>query len=297
MSDENKPDVEIRPDHGIESFGKSAYFAVNGGDSQSFRISVFAMLGVVTLIFVGMLFSKDPAQSPQGQTLTAPGIALSNSALSSKLLTERDLTNVIARQRVDSSLLGKIKVVSLRGTSELPIGSEMHAVLASGASDGIVKATLTESLNVDSESLLPERTVLFGKGRSGNERLFIEFNKAILPTGESYPIRGQAFDGEDRILGLKGTLVGTRTKKMAGAMAFGFLGGMAEGLQTSGGSFLAPRKPSVRDAALSGASRAALGQSEAYMDEIKNSPNTIEVKVGTRIIVITDEPKGTSDGQ
>ena len=75
-------------------------------------------------------------------------------------------------------------------------------------------------------------------------------------------------------------------------MGFGLLGGMADGLQdTSGSMFAYERKRSLKDAALSGTSKAALDQSQSYMDEMKNAPNIIEVKRGTEFYLLFDEPK------
>ena len=56
------------------------------------------------------------------------------------------------------------------------------------------------------------------------------------------------------------------------------------------------RRPTARDAALAGASKAALDQSQAYLEEMKKSPNIIEVKAGTEISVMTDEPKQKREG-
>ena len=294
MSDDQKPEVEIKGDHGTESIGKNSYIAAKDGEfkGRGLQSSVFLAMMLVGIVFaIVKLTVKDDRQEKPGRPLAPPGVSRDDSGISSKLLTEKDLTNVIKRPRVDSSLLGKIKVVSLRSISELPIGSEMKALLESGATDGIVKARLTVPLIVDGEPILPEKTVLFGKGKSGEERLFIEFSKVIFPTGESFPIRAQAFDVSDKILGLKGAIVGTRTKKMAGAMAFGFLGGMASGMQNTSGSYFMMQQPSVRDAALAGAGKAMLDQSQAYIEEMKRSPNIIEVKAGTEIVVLTDEPK------
>ena len=298
MSDDVNLEVEVKPDRGTESLGKDVYFAAQGGDfrGRGFRSSVLVMIGLTAAIFVGMFFSsKSDLAGRPGKGLPSPSVSRVETGINPKLLTERDLTNVIPRPKVDSSYLGKIKIVSLDSVSELPIGTEMKAVLESGATDGIVKARLTAPLLVDGERLLPERTILFGKGKSGEERLFVEFSKAILPSGDGFPIRAQAFDSSDKIQGLKGALVGTRSKKMAGAIAFGLLGGMADGMQETNGSYFASRKPSVRDAAFAGASKAALDQSQAYLDEMKKSPNIIEVKVGTEIVVITDEPKSKKE--
>ena len=289
MNDVNQ--VVVRGDQGTESIGKSKYFASGDFRKREFHSSVLVMVSLVILIFLAMFFTqKDALTEKSGQGLATPGISMSNAGINPKLLTSKDLVNLIQRPQIDSSALGKIKIVSLRTVSELPIGSEMKAKLESGATNGIVMARLTVPLIVDSELVLPEKTILFGKGQSGEERLYVEFSKVIFPNGESFSIRAQAFDLSDKILGLKGAFVGIRTKKMAGAIGFGILGGMADSLQDTSGSFFMNKRPSTRDAALAGASKAALDQSQAYIDEMKKSPNIIEVKAGTEFIAITDEP-------
>lgn len=295
MSDDTKP-VEIKPDVASDSIAKSNYLdAANGKfDAKGFRASVGVMLVIVILMTIIMFFtSRKPVQKTTGKLMQAPGSIMTDSQISSKLLTERDLTNLIQRPRIEKSNYGKIQVVSLHSISEIPVGSEARATLASGATDGIVKAKLTVPLIVDGEPVLPEHTTLFGRGKSGEERLFLEFNKAILPDGHVYPIRAQAFDATDKIIGMKGDIVGTRTKKTMAAMGFGFLGGMASGLQSTSGSSLFgyTQAPNIRDAALAGASKAALDQSQSYIEQMKQSPNIIEVKSGTELVVIFDEPK------
>ncbi len=299
MGEDQPITVEIKADHGTESLGRNAYFAAMEGqfDSKGFRSSLIVMFGLMAVIVLVMVWTrKSVTVQKTGKELPIPQVNHDDLTLSPKLLTERDLVNVIRRGRGESSAMGKIRVLNLRSLSEIPVGSEIKAVLESGATDGIVKARLTSPLFVEGEPILPENAIIFGRGRSGDERLFVEFTKVIFPSGESFAILAQAFDVGDKILGLKGAIVGTRTKKMAAAMAFGFLGGMADGLQdTSGSVFLSSKRPTVRDAALSGTSKAALDQSKAYIEEMKNSPNIIEVKSGTGLVVIVDEPKTQED--
>jgi hypothetical protein len=188
--------------------------------------------------------------------------------------------------------MGGIQVFNLRSLSDLPVGTEAKAILVSGASNGMVKAKLVEPMLVEGEPVLPEGSVVFGHGKSTEERLFVEFTKAILPSGETYSIIAQAFDGSDKILGLKGALVGSKTKKLAMGMALGFMGGMADGLQNTSATsiFNIGQRPSVRDAALAGSAKATLDQSQMYLDQVKNSPDIIEVNQGTEFYVIVDDP-------
>ena len=285
--------VEIKADKGTESIGLNKYFE-NGQnfDKKNFKIMAYVILALILSVFVTGLFGKRKIVGKNSKELSSPPLSREVPLTVPRILNNSDNVNVITGKTFDYSNQRKIKVLTLRALSEIPVGSETKAILVSGGTDGIVKAKLTQSLIVDGEPLIPENSILFGKGKSGEERLYVEFNKVIFPSGESFQILAQSFDPSDKIQGLKGAIVGTRAKKMGMAMGMGFLGGMADGMrETSGSSLFMNQKPTVKDAALSGASKAALDQSEAYLEEMKKSPNIIEVKSGTEFIIIIDEPK------
>ena len=290
---EDTKTVEIQADSGTESIGLNQYFE-NGQnfDKKHFKVMAYVTLALILSVFVTGLLGKRKIVGKNSKELASPPLSREVPLTVPRILNNSDSVNVISRKNFDYSNLRKIKVLTLRALSEIPVGSETKAILVSGATDGIVKAKLTQSLIVDGEPLIPENSILFGKGKSGEERLYVEFNKVIFPSGESFQILAQSFDPSDKIQGLKGAIVSTRAKKMGMAMGLGFLGGMADGMrETSGSSLFMNQKPTVKDAALSGASKAALDQSEAYLEEMKKSPNIIEVKSGTEFIIIIDEPK------
>lgn len=278
-------------------WGESHYLRRWNGLKQTLSVAGVKMvalplaltIGIVTFFFSDQKEAADkrgePVEMPK-QTLTVP-------VIKAPILGTNDLTNSMARPRVGSGMAGPIKVFNLRGLSQIPVGAEAKAILESGGSNGIVKARLVSGLRVDGEPVIPEGATIFGRGQSSEARLYVEFEKAIFPNGETFSIRGQAFDVTDKILGLKGKLVGTRAKKMGLAIGFGVLGGLAEGLQDTSGSNLwgIQKRRSVKDSALSGASKATLDQSQIFADEMKNAPNTIEVKRGTEFYLIIDEPK------
>lgn len=285
--------VEVKSDKGTEAIGFSKYFEVNNNfDKRHFKVTTFVTLALILSVFVTGLFNKKRIVGKNSKELPAPPLSRDIPLSAPRILNNADGINVISKNKIETSAFGKIKVLTLRALNEIPVGSETKAILVSGATDGIVKAKLTQSLIVDGEPIVPENSILFGKGKSGEDRLYVEFNKVIFPSGESFQILAQGFDVSDKIQGLKGSVVGTRTKKMGLAMGLGFVGGMADGLrETSGTSIFMNQKPTLRDAALSGASKAALDQSEAYIEEMKKSPNIIEVKSGTEFVIIIDEPK------
>lgn len=291
MTDETKT-VEVKADTGTASIGVSSYFENEGNfGKRHFKVTSFITIALILSVFVTGLFNKRKILGKNSKEMPAPNFSREVPITAPQILNNVNSVNVIGR-RGNGSSQGKIKVLTLRGLSEIPIGSEAKAILVSGGTDGMIKARLTQPLIADGEPIVPENSILFGKGKSGDERLYVEFSKVIFPTGDSYSILAQAFDQSDKIQGLKGSVVGSRSKKMGMAMGLGLLGGMADGLrETSGSSFFIAQKPSMRDAALGGASRAALDQSATYLEEMKKSPNIIEVKSGSEFFIIIDEPK------
>lgn len=295
IKDQSQSSVSVKADKGTESIGVSEYINKSHTekfDKRQFKINTYATLALILTVFVTGLISKKKITGRDSKELTPPPLSREVPITPPRILNNSDAVNFITKNPIEKSALGKIKILTLRGLSEIPVGSETKAILISGGTDGIVKAKLTSSLIVDGEPVVPENSILFGKGKSGEERLYVEFNKVIFPSGESYSILAQGFDQSDKIQGLKGSIVSTRAKKMGMAMGLGFLGGMADGLrETSGSSFFTTQKPTTKDAALSGASKAALDQSAAYLEEMKKSPNIIEVKAGSEFYIIIDEPK------
>lgn len=296
MNENHQSEVFIEREGKAFRWGQSEYFKTWNGLKKTLSLSALQATALPIAILIGIitfLFSAEKEVVDfRGNPVQVPSINQESTRIQAPILEQKDLINQIPRPKVQVGVVGRIKVFNLRGHSDIPVGSEAKAVLESGASNGIVKAKLVTALQVDGENVLPEGTTIFGKGRSTDERLLIEFRKAIFPNGESFPILAQAFDVSDKILGLKGSFVGTRTKKMGIAIGFGVLGGMAEGLQDTSGSSIwgGGQKKSARDAALSGASRAALDQSQVYIDEMKSAPVVIEVKKGTEFYMIVDEP-------
>ena len=247
-------------------------------------------LAIVAIAYLG---KRDDTVAPRGQEIRAPSVAAHVPVIESHVFTEKDMRLPVQREKrlAASQTPVAIQIVHLKSLGDIPVGSEARAILESGATNGIVKARLLAPLIVDGEPILPERTIIFGRGQSTEERLFVEFTKAVFASGETLRFRAQAFDGGDKILGLKGAFVGTKTRKMLWGAGLGFVGGMASGLQTptAGSIFAARERPTVQDAALAGASKAALDQSQATLEEMRNARDIVEVKKGTEFYLITDE--------
>jgi hypothetical protein len=182
-----------------------------------------------------------------------------------------------------------IEVLNFVSSAAIPPGAEGKAILLTGATNGLIKARLTEPVKVDGVSLLDAGVLLIGQGHSTEERLYIDFKKAVFRDGKAVNISAQAYDLSDTIVGLKGSRVGDITMKLAASSGLNFISGMAVGLKApSYDESGRPLRPSAGDAALNGVAQAAGEQAKSYMDEIKNHPVIIEVKSRTVFTVTFD---------
>lgn len=200
-----------------------------------------------------------------------------------------------AREIVASRLRGapaieRIQAINLNIHQGVPAGSEVLVTLVSGGTNGMVKASLTEPLRVDGDVILPARTVLMGSGTSTEDRLFMEFSKAILPDKSAMRIKALAYDQGDRIIGVKGKKISDYAFKLATSSGLIFLGGMADGMREEVNLGMGERrKPSVRDAALSGVATATSEVGKDMLEKMKSSDNRVEVAHSTSVLVIFDD--------
>jgi len=202
------------------------------------------------------------------------------------LVTEQDRKQQL--QRRTPPVVGRLQTIRLSTTKGVPTGTEVQAILSSGGTTGTVIAKLKDPVVVDSEIILPARTVLFGRGSSSEERLFIRFKKAILPDKTEQGIQAQVFDSKDRMVGLKGKKVSDVAFKLAASSGLIFLSGLADGLKSNDSvNIFGPQsKPTVRDAALNGVATATSEQGKQMLESMRNEQVRIEVGAETTVIVI-----------
>ncbi len=181
------------------------------------------------------------------------------------------------------------QLIVRQNAKNIPPGLFAKATLISGASNGLVRAELSENLEFNGEVFIEAGTILVGHGQSNEERLIINFDKIVLKDGAVESVSAQACDMSDKIVGLKGSKLGSHALKVAGGVGLGFVGGLSEGLQDShseNGAVV--HDPSLRNAMLNGAATAALEESRDMITSMKDKVPVIEVKVGTPICVITE---------
>src|SRR5262249_3901774 len=163
----------------------------------------------------------------------------------------------------------------------IPPGSMVQAVLISGASDGPVKAELQEPLVVAGESLLEAGTVLMGTGQSGDDRLAIQFRKAVFRDGSTAKIEPVPAGNSDKNPGIKGSRVGYRALKLAAGVGLNFASGLSQGLQsTQGQAGAVVTPPTMKNALLNASARASLDEGQEMMNEYRSERPVLTVSAG-----------------
>ncbi len=284
--------VDLIHESSIEApFGKRFYDHaviknIKGIDSIKFGGS---LLACVTMSFLFLFTSSDRIQSLTPQTIEfkeTPTLTKKGDELFVPPLVI-DYKRPEPLRDWSHLVITPIKVVSFAGMTKIPPGSEGKAILLTGATNGLIKARLTENLKVDGVTYLDAGTLLLGYGRSTEERLFVQFNKAVFRDGKFIAISAQAYDATDSILGLIGSRAGDMGIKLAASAGLHFLSGLSAGMQIPQ-DLVHPRKPSLEEASMNGISIAAAEQAKAFMEDIKQKAPVIEVKAGTKFIITFD---------
>jgi hypothetical protein len=257
------------------------------------------LVGLFVLIFQGASLYKPSVKKRAEIIFVPPDLKLASltTYVPQVMNREQEMSTEKAKAReLSLARLGRrpqierITSVNLGAKPGIPAGSEVLVTLTSGGTNGMVKAILTEALKSEGEALLPSGTVLLGSGSSSEDRLFMEFTKAILPDRTTIKINALAYDKDDRILGVKGKKISDYAFKLAASSGLIFLGGMADGMREEVN--LNPgerRRPSVRDSALTGVATATSEVGKGMLEKMKASGNRVEVAHSTSVLVIFDE--------
>ncbi|MES3038358.1 MAG: TrbI/VirB10 family protein [Bdellovibrionota bacterium] len=194
------------------------------------------------------------------------------------------------RRRSPQDQVQKIQPIRLGDRSGVLPGVEVIATLISGGANGLIKAKLPDGLRSSGELIFEPGTVLLGTGSSSDERLFIQFTKAISPDQSQLKIKGLAYDMGDRILGVKGKKISDYAFKLAASSGLIFLSGLADGMrEESGSASIERRRPTVKDAALNGVATSASELGKSTIQRMNSSQARIEVGHSTKVLVIFND--------
>ena len=266
-----------------------------GGD-MSRTPSKATKFGVAATVIsiAGILMVRSPQDQVDVRPLALPEIQTSDLKAAIKLETysekedSQKQTRSVA-QRASMVKLPGLQKIDRQFGGKIPPGSVVQATLASGASNGPVKAVVKEALRIGGETLVPEGATLFGVGQSTEGRLFVRFTNLILKDGSFSAIQAQAADRDDQTVGLKGSRIGSYAMKYGAAIGLHFVGGLAEGLQEREVvNQQVVKKTDAKNALLNGASRATIEMAQETMNGIRNDKPIIQIESGREILVMFD---------
>lgn len=256
---------------------------------NSKKMTYWAGTFVVFFAIAQIVLDETPAQSIARSNITPPEASFNANVQNIPEATQGDFLS----GRIGFSNVKPVKysapeiILRPRNLAGIPPGSMLEAKLASGASNGLARAEVTKSLSVNGETIIPEGAFLVGAGSSSEERLFIRFNQVVFKDGTFGALNAEACDVTDRIVGLKGSKVGSKALNLTGSLGLGFLGGFSTALQdTKGQGGAVVTQPSLKNALLAGTATTALEESKHLMSELKSRAPIIEVPEGTSICAI-----------
>lgn len=296
MSDPNIPDD---PGLSSDSWRPKFYGLIQEGRKHRVSQSALkvALLCIALMVLGSQVLMSWDSQNPEKKDsyFRTPSLGVAPESVYVPPVTNavRELEAERARARSAAQAgrgftkIEPIKPIRLSQSKEIPSGAEVMAYLSSGASNGLVKAVLSENLKYDGDLFLGKGTALIGKGNSSEDRLYIQFTKAISPDKTTLKIKAFAFDQGDRIIGLKGKKISDYAFRLAASAGMIFLGGVADGMREDYSSNpFERRRPTMRDAALNGVSTATLETGKDMMNDLKTKDARIEVASSTPVLVI-----------
>ncbi len=283
-------------------WARGLFYRREGGKETIHRKRLFWVLIVIFFGLVTLLLLQEPPPPPASTQKSSIPDAVNQLGKSQSYPVRIGGDSAVSQG--DDSHRGSPRSGSRRGKAHafsgpelhvrpklehIPPGSLVRAVLASGGSNGPVRAVAKESLRLSGETLIPEGTVFLGQGQSGKSRLLIRFTKMVFRDGTTQDIAAQAVDGIDHIAGLQGSSVGSGALRLMTGIGLNFVGGFGSALQDNEAvGMQAMKKASLKNALLNGSATAALDQSKEMMSTLRNEAPVFEVPEGTEIGILIE---------
>ena len=189
--------------------------------------------------------------------------------------------------------------------SRFPLGTHLIGKLLSGLdtrSKQRVKAILPFDSKVRrGKGNLPAGTVFLGAvsySGSGN-KVFIQFDRGIFPSGKEFSLKAQALSTEDYSLGIKGTFHSNRGRRAAAVLGLSLLSGVSETLvekEALGQGFHITPKASVKNGLYKGMAEVANREGQRAAARPHQAPEYVTVEAGKDIIIsLTGSLRGGND--
>lgn len=137
---------------------------------------------------------------------------------------------------------------------------------------------------------LPAKSLLFGNAVLGaSRRAIINFDHALLPTGEELTIKAQAIDSKTNLIGVNGDYHGKMGTRALGTMGLNMVSGMGEVLaqKESLGGFQGQVaiKSSLRNALYNGLAKTAENEASRQAEYLNQEPEYVLLKSGSEFSI------------
>lgn len=307
MSDTQELKVTATADTGIRNQWARGLFYRSDGRKRTLISKNVLIVGAIAfgVVVIFLLFQgtpeldhnagttetvAPPSELTTGSVVNVPTAAEARNSTDSSVTgetTSGSQESAAVPPRKHGSLFRGPQLIARPRTIKIPPGSMIKAVLLSGASNGPVRAEITEGLTIAGERVVEEGAILLGQGQSGDDRLSIRFSQMVYKDGAVETIDAQGCDASDKIPGIKGSKIGGQALRLATGIGLTFVGGMADVLQDSSGqNGTVVRAPTLKNAMLNGAATAALDQSREILANTRNKPPVIEIPSGTSLFIL-----------
>jgi hypothetical protein len=201
-----------------------------------------------------------------------------------------------ARPKIKVNYKAKQVLVSSHSgvANRFPIGTNLVGKLLTSIdtrSKQMVKAILpydVKSKRGDGE--FPAGTIFLGSpSYSGSgEKVFIQFDRGVLPTGEEFNIHAQALDSEDYSAGVQGEFHGNFGVRTAAVLGLSMVSGVSEVMvekEALGQGFNVTPKASVKNGLYNGISKVADMETNRQAQKLHQAPEYVTVEAGKDLII------------
>lgn len=176
----------------------------------------------------------------------------------------------------------------------LPTGSNIIGKLLSAIDsrdlNGPIKVLLPYGASFKGEQFIEKNSLLIGKASySGKgDRIFLSFDKAIMPSGEEKSIMATALDSEDYSNGLIGEVHSETTMRVAGTLGLTMISSMSDVLteKTAHGEFGSTTpNATMKNAVLQGVSKVSELEAGRQAEAMAQTPPYITLEAGADLII------------
>lgn len=141
---------------------------------------------------------------------------------------------------------------------------------------------------------LPPETILMGQfSYSGqNERVFMTFNRAVLPDGQEVAIKAQGLSSKDYRPGVIGDFHTNKGSQMASVLGLSMVNGISEVMverEGLGQSFETTAKPTIKNGLYNGLAKVTEMEANSQAAKLAQTPSYVTIDSGSDVIISLGE--------